>query len=125
MDEETGDVDDLDPDAVDEKLWDGEADDDARDKEGDGMKDQQKQGEDMEAKKENGKEKQGEEMESKEDEDGEESESEGADQEDDVRQQDDNEKTDAHVPEVDTLDLPEDMALDGDEKREGKKRRMI
>jgi midasin len=119
MDEETGDVDDLDPDAVDEKLWDGEADDDARDKEGDGMKDQQKQGEDMEAKKENGKEKQGEEMESKEDEDGEESEGEGADQEDDVRQQDDNEKTDAHVPEVDTLDLPEDMELDGDEKSGG------
>lgn len=116
MDEETGDVDDLDPTAVDEKLWDGKGDDDAREKEGDGIKNQETPGEDMEAKKEeNGKEKEGESMESKEGEE-EEDEGEGADEDDEVRQQDGKETTDAHVPEVDTLDLPDDMQLDGDEK---------
>lgn len=121
MEEETGDVDDLDPTAVDEKLWDGKGDDDAREKEGDGMKNQETPGEDMEAKKEdNGKEKEGENMESKEgDEEEDESEGEGADQDDEVRQQDGKETTDAHVPEVDTLDLPDDMELDGDEKSGG------
>lgn len=122
MDEETGDVDDLDPTAVDEKLWDGKGDDDAREKEGEGMKNQENPGGDMEAKKEeNGKEKEGENMESKEgeDEEGDESEGEGADQDDEVRQQEDKETTDSHVPEVDTLDLPEDMELDGDEKSGG------
>lgn len=121
MDEETGNVDDLDPTAVDEKLWEGEGDDDAREKEGEGMQNQEASGDDMEAKKENGREKEGESMESKEDEEkeGDESEGEGADQDDEVRQQDDKETTDAHVPEVDTLDLPEDMELDGDEKSGG------
>lgn len=122
MDEETGDVDDLDPTAVDEKLWDGKGDDDAREKEGEDIKNQETPGEDMEAKKEeNGKEKEGETMEGKEGEEteGDESEGEGADQDDDVRQQDDKEATDAHVPEVDTLDLPDDMELDGDEKSGG------
>lgn len=121
MDEETGDVDDLDPTAVDEKLWDGKGDDDAREKEGDGMKNQETPGEDMEAKKEDtGKEKEGENMEGKEgeEEEGDESEGEGADQDDEVRQQDGKETTDAHIPEVDTLDLPDDMELDGDEKEE-------
>lgn len=119
MDEETGDVDDLDPTAVDEKLWDGKGDDDAREKEGDGTKNQETPGEDMEAKKEeNGKDKEGENMEGKEgeEEEGDESEGEGADQDDDVRQQDGKETTDAHIPEVDTLDLPDNMELDGDEK---------
>ncbi|KAL7273036.1 AAA ATPase midasin [Rhizina undulata] len=123
MDEETGDVDDLDPTAVDEKLWDEKGDDDSKEKEGgDNMKNKENSRDDMDAKKENGKE--GEKSEEKEGKEGDEemddseSEGEGADENDEVKPQD-KEGADEHIPEVDTLDLPEGMELDADEKSDG------
>ena len=118
MDEETGEVDELDPTAVDEKLWDEKGNEDSREQLGDtkGNKPQN----DMEAKKENGKEQKGEE--SKEEEmEGKEAEEEEvealADEHDEVKK-DDAGVADQHVPEVDTLDLPEDMNLDQDDKED-------
>ncbi|KAA8897801.1 hypothetical protein FN846DRAFT_910245 [Sphaerosporella brunnea] len=124
MEEETGDVDDLDPTAVDEKMWDEKADDDDKEKEGDTGKGKQNKSDELEAKKEEEqKQKQGETGEQgdqgEEDEDGSEDEG-GAEQEDDVRQQE-TEGMDEHVPEVDTLDLPEEMQLDGDGESEDEK----
>jgi midasin len=124
MEEETGDVDDLDPTAVDEKMWDEKADDDDKEKEGDSSKGKQNKGDELEAKKEDQKQQQGEsgeqgdEEQREDDENGSEDEG-GAEQEDDVRQQE-KEGMDEHVPEVDTLELPEDMQLDGDDSDDDK-----
>ncbi|KAI5796399.1 hypothetical protein DFH27DRAFT_115210 [Peziza echinospora] len=122
MDEEVGDIDELDPSAVDEKLWDDKGDDNSKDEEGDTKGD--KKQDDMEAKKENGKEgKQEEGGEGKEEEkkeEGDEEEDAPADEDDAVRK-DDAGVADEHIPEVDTLDLPEDMNLDeGDAEENGK-----
>jgi midasin len=123
MEEETGDVDDLDPTAVDEKMWDEKADDDDKEKDGDASKGKQNKGDELEAKKEDQKQQQGEtgeqgEEEQRDDEDGSEDEG-GAEQEDDIRQQE-KEGMDEHVPKVDTLDLPEEMQLDGDDSEDEK-----
>lgn len=117
MDEETGGVDDLDPTAVDEKLWDGKGDDNAKEKERGETKGEENKGEDIEAKKENNENQRGlagkeEELEM---EDASDDEGKGADEEDEVRPEA-AKGMDSHVPEVDTLDLPEDLELDGDEK---------
>lgn len=122
MDEETGEVDELDPSAVDEKLWDEKGGDDSREQEGDtkGNKPQ----DDMEAKKENAKEgkeqdkeDEGNDVKNKEGKEAEEEEEAPADEHDEVNQ-DDMGVADQHIPEVDTLDLPEDMNLDQEEKEE-------
>jgi len=118
MDEETGDVDDLDPTAVDEKMWDEKADGDDKEKEGDTSKGKQQKGDELEAKKEDGKQQKGDDAGEQVDENEEEEEG-GAEQEDDVKQQN-KEGVDEHVPEVDTLDLPEDMQLGGDESEDEK-----
>jgi len=116
MDEETGEVDELDPTAVDEKLWDKKGGEDSREQEGDtkGNKPQ----DDMEAKKEDGKEgndqEEGKEVNEGEEEEEEEEEA-PADEHDEVKK-DDMGAADQHIPDVDTLDLPEDMNLDQDEK---------
>jgi len=118
MDEETGGVDDLDPTAVDEKLWDGKGDDNAKEKEGGETKGAENKGEDIEAKKENNENQRG--LAGKEGElemDDASNEGEGADEEDEVRPETAN-GMDSHIPEVDTLDLPDDLELDGDEKRD-------
>ncbi|KAG7889896.1 hypothetical protein KL936_002570 [Ogataea polymorpha] len=110
-DEEVGDVDDLDPNAVDEKMWDEEASSE-KEKEKDDLKGQA--GEDMEAVDE---EKQG-------DGDGEQEKAEEAsdgeqedvgEQEDEVRDGDDAEM---QAEQGEALELPEDLNLDGEEESE-------
>ncbi|KAH7267432.1 uncharacterized protein BKA55DRAFT_660069 [Fusarium redolens] len=101
MDEEAGEVDDLDPTAVDEKMWDGDDEEKAD-------KDQQ----DEDAKKQEGEEQPDEE--------------EADAEEEDVKTQEEMNKQDQTAQENDTLALPEDMDddLDGlsdieEEKKEG------
>ncbi|CUS14036.1 unnamed protein product [Tuber aestivum] len=120
IDKETGDVDDLDPTAVDEKLWDGEGEDNSKEKEGGKTKGEENRGEDIEGKKESSESRHGPEgkEEEPEMENASDGEGEGADEEDEVRPEIAGEM-DSHVPEVDTLDLPEDLELDGDEKGDG------
>ena len=108
MDEEAGDVDDLDPTAVDEKMWDGDNEEAEKDQEGDESKGKQQKDEQAAAQ-DNGKQ--------AEEGDGDEQEPEemeGAEQGEDIKQQDDVEKHDPHAQESEVLDLPEDMELDGD-----------
>ncbi|KAM3068057.1 AAA ATPase midasin [Clarireedia jacksonii] len=109
MDEEAGDVDDLDPTAVDEKMWDGDNEKAEKDQEGDDSKGKASKDEQVAAQ-ENDKE-------AGEGEDGdEEEEMAGAEQSEEVQQQDDVEKHDPHADEGETLDLPENMQLDGEEE---------
>ena len=119
IEEETGDVDDLDPTAVDEKMWDEKANENDREKEGDTSKGKQQKRKELEAKKEDKKQQKGDDTGQQGDEDEDEEEEGGAEQDDDVKQQN-KEGMDEHVPEVDTLELPEDMQLDGDESEDEK-----
>lgn len=111
MDEEAGDVDDLDPTAVDEKMWDGDGEQAEKDQEGDDSKGKQDKTEQAAAQ-ENAKE-------APEGEDGDEGEEEeemaGAEQGEEIKQ-DEVEKHDPHAQEGEALDLPEDMELDGNEE---------
>lgn len=115
---EVGSVDDLGPSAVDEKMWDeGGKDDDAKDKEGKqdvGTEDQEEQvaSEQKEKEKEQAGE-EGKEEEKKEGQEGEEDEEmEGEDQEENVGVGE-TEQMDPHAKEEETLDLPEDLNIDG------------
>jgi midasin len=121
---EVGSVDDLGPSAVDEKMWDdGGKEDDAKDKEGKedvGTEDQDEQV----AAEQKEKEKSGEDKE----EDGEDEKKEGEEDEDmemEGEDQDENvgagekEQMDPHAKEEETLDLPEDLNMDGQDD-EGK-----
>lgn len=131
MDEEVGDVDDLDPNAIDEKMWDEEGDDpNEKEKESDNMP-QNKSGDDLQANEDEGDNQDGQENEGenaddegkdKEDKDndgeGDEEEEEVAEQEDGVKNDEQGEQLDNDVPDSEVLDLPEDMNLDGDEKDE-------
>ncbi|KZM18978.1 ATPase [Ascochyta rabiei] len=115
---EVGSVDDLGPSAVDEKMWDdGGKDDDAKDKEGKedvGTEDQEEQvaNEQKEKEKEQVGE-EGKEEEKKEGQEGEEDEEmEGEDQEENVGAGE-TEQMDPHAKEEETLDLPEDLNIDG------------
>ncbi|KAF2821352.1 midasin [Ophiobolus disseminans] len=114
---EIGSVDDLGPSAVDEKMWDeGGKDDDAKDKESKedvGTENQEEQVASEQKEKE--KEKNGEEGEDKDKPEGEEDEEmdmEGEDQEENVGMGE-KEKMDPHAKEEETLDLPEDLNIDG------------
>jgi midasin len=125
---EVGSVDDLGPSAVDEKMWDeGGKEDDAKDKEGKegvGTENQDEQVAAEENQKEKEKEKpkegeDGEEGDEKEDKEGEEDEEmEGEDQDENVGVGE-TEKMDPHAKEEETLDLPEDLNIDGQDD-EGK-----
>ncbi|KAG9189260.1 hypothetical protein G6011_06128 [Alternaria panax] len=121
---EVGSVDDLGPSAVDEKMWDdGGKEDDAKDKEGKedvGTEDQEEQvaaeqkekeksGEDKEEDGEDGK---------KEGEEEDDMEMEGEDQEENISAGE-KEQMDPHAKEEETLDLPEDLNMDGQDD-EGK-----
>ncbi|KAL1603277.1 AAA ATPase midasin [Nothophoma quercina] len=115
---EVGSVDDLGPSAVDEKMWDeGGKDDDAKDKEGKqdvGTEDQEEQvaNEQKEKEKEQAGE-EGKEDDRKEGQEGEEDEEmEGEDQEENVGMSE-TEQMDPHAKEEETLDLPEDLNMDG------------
>lgn len=113
MDEETGKVDELDPTAVNEKLWDEKGDDDSREQEGcsNGNHSQK----DIEAKQENGKEAQ-----VKPNVEGDVGEEEDlpVDEYDEVKRNDVG-SVDQPIPEVDTLDLPDNMNLDQHEEEPG------
>ena len=114
LDEEAGGVDDLDPSAVDEKLWDGDGTEAERDKEGDQSKGKVLPDDQLAASKEGEKDKLN----------GDEKEEESEGGEEDVPQEseevarDEPEPTDAHIKEAQALDLPEEMDLDGDKNSE-------
>lgn len=130
LDEEIDDIDDLDPNAVDEKMWDEEAKED-KEKDSDKVPENSSKDDDnIEANEDDDKNaddnKQTDDSKPDEKEDGDEENSEGDDeegddkdvgeQEDEVQNQE-NEQLEEHVPETETLDLPDDMNLDsGDEE---------
>jgi len=129
MDEEVDDIDDLDPNAIDERMWDEEAKDDNKEKDSDKMPENSNDNDEMEAnedeKESDDKSKQQEGNKDQDENEDEEKEEEGEDGEDkDVGEQEDevknqeNEQMDDFVPETETLDLPEDMQLDGDEEED-------
>jgi midasin len=123
---EVGSVDDLGPSAVDEKMWDdGGKEDDAKDKEGKEDVGTENQDEQVAAEqKEKEKEKNGEDgeeedkEEKKDGQEDEEMEMEGEDQEENVGMGE-KEQMDPHAKEEETLDLPEDLNIDGQDD-EGK-----
>ncbi|OMP83580.1 Midasin [Diplodia seriata] len=120
MDEEAGDVDDLGPSAVDEKMWDdGGKDDEDKDREGNeefGSKDEDElagaKDDEQQQKKKEKEQKEGDEGEQNEDEEPEE----GAEEEERIGGPDEQEPVDPHMQEGETLDLPDDLNMDDDEK---------
>ncbi|RMZ67921.1 midasin (AAA ATPase) [Pyrenophora seminiperda CCB06] len=121
---EVGSVDDLGPSAVDEKMWDdGGKEDDAKDKEGKqdvGTENQDEQvAAEQKEKEQNGADgEEDEKEEKKEGQEDEEMEMEGEDQEENVGVGE-KEQMDPHAKEEETLDLPEDLNMDGQDD-EGK-----
>ncbi|KAK9466820.1 hypothetical protein V1512DRAFT_275936 [Lipomyces arxii] len=122
LDEEVGDIDNLDPNAVDEKMWDdGNTEEESKEKDTENNLQDSTLTDDLAAKtddKSKPEPKESNEDQDNEVEDGEEDgddEDEGAmDQEDDVKQQN-NDDVEPMAPEGDALDLPEDMNLDNDD----------
>ncbi|EOO03061.1 putative midasin protein [Phaeoacremonium minimum UCRPA7] len=109
MDEEVGDVDDLDPTAVDEKMWDGDEEDADKDQQGDQSKGQKKDDEQMAADGADKKDDQPEKM----NEPGEpEVDEEIGPEQDDVVPQDELNRQDQNVQENETLALPDEMEID-------------
>lgn len=125
LDEEVGDVDDLDPNAVDEKMWDEKGDDNDKEKKSDKIPEGGND-DDMEAKDDENQTENGLESKQTEEENAENEEDEHAEEEEDVGEQEDNvheqekEDLESQVPETDTLELPEDMNLDGEDEDEEK-----
>ncbi|KAM0503946.1 AAA ATPase midasin [Verticillium nonalfalfae] len=118
MEEEAGEVDDLDPTAVDEKMWDGENEDEAeKEQQGEKAKGQQKDEQtaaaDAQPNDESG------EMEEPGDEQGDEGEDDDpAAEQEDVQFQEDI-KQDQNVQQEDALALPDDMELDLKDEESG------
>ncbi|KAF4625784.1 hypothetical protein G7Y89_g12380 [Cudoniella acicularis] len=108
MNEEAGDVDELDPTAVDEKMWDGDGEQAEKDQKGDDSKGKASKDEQVAAQENDKQAADG-------DEDEEEEEAGGAEQGEEIKQ-DEVEKHDPHAQEGEALDLPEDMELDGNEE---------
>ncbi|GAB7364306.1 hypothetical protein MBLNU230_g4851t1 [Neophaeotheca triangularis] len=106
MEEETGDVDENGPSAVDEKMWDDGKAEDEKEREGDAGKGSAPE-DDLAASRE------AENKEQDKQEGGEEEELEaGADESEEVGQQD-SEKLDQHLQEQENLELPEDLDIEG------------
>ncbi|RYO81486.1 hypothetical protein DL766_007274 [Monosporascus sp. MC13-8B] len=117
IEEETGNVDDLDPSAVDEKLWDGANEDEAeKDQQGDLSKGQKKQDEQL-ATKEKPENHDSQHEDSGDQFDDELIENLGQEQNEDVQVEDDTNRQDQHVQERDTLALPDDMEIDGNDNK--------
>ncbi|KAJ5081947.1 Midasin [Penicillium alfredii] len=119
IDEETGSVNDLDPAAVDEKLWDGANDEQQKEtenEEGKGQSEADQQAPGQEQKKDNEEGEKGEEEEGSEEDDKDE---EAPDDEGEAVGREEMDVTDPQTKEEDALDLPEEMQLDGDEKDGG------
>ncbi|KAK9239587.1 hypothetical protein V1525DRAFT_430746 [Lipomyces kononenkoae] len=118
LDEEVGDVDHLDPSAVDEKLWDdGNIEESSNEKNTTQNSKDSTRTDDLAAKTEEQVEDNPEKTEDGKDdmeEDNEDEEEEAMEQEDKVKQHD-NQDIEPIVPDGDTLDLPEDLNLDNDE----------
>ncbi|OLN93953.1 Midasin 2 [Colletotrichum chlorophyti] len=125
MDEELGDVDDFDPTAVDEKMWDGDDEEAEKDQQGDKAKGQKKDDQQMAADADanadaddddNKVEDDEQQVDEGDDEEAEEEEP-GPEQED-ARFEDDQVKQDENVQENDNLDMPEEMDFNFDEEGE-------
>ncbi|KAJ5666717.1 hypothetical protein N7462_011126 [Penicillium macrosclerotiorum] len=118
IDEEVGSVDDLDSGAVDEKLWDGENDEQQKEtenEEGKGQAEADQQAAAKEQKKEGEEGQKGEEEDSNEEDD----EEEAPDDEGEAVGREEMDVTDPQTKEEETLDLPEEMQLDGDDQEGG------
>ncbi|KAL1966096.1 hypothetical protein VTN77DRAFT_4844 [Rasamsonia byssochlamydoides] len=114
IDEEVGSVDSLDPTAVDEKLWDGshsEEQKETENEEGKGVSDSDQQAA-ANDKQKGQKQEEGEEQGNEEEEEDEEA----PEDEGEAVGREEMDVTDPHAREEQTLDLPEEMQLDGDEK---------
>ncbi|KAI0413696.1 hypothetical protein F5X98DRAFT_378468 [Xylaria grammica] len=114
IDEERGDVDDLDPTAVDEKMWDGENEDDSgNDQKGDKPKGQKKKDEETAADEQH----EAQDFQPEEGEQGgqadEDEDEAGAEMEEDVQHHEEPNRQDQNVQDQDTLALPDDMEIDG------------
>lgn len=121
IDEEVGSVDGLDSGAVDEKLWDGASDEQQKEtenEEGKGQAEADQQAAAQEQKRDGEEAQKGEEGEEGDEEDDEEDE-EAPDDEGEAIGREDMDVTDPQAKEEETLDLPEEMQLDGDEKEGG------
>ncbi|KAF5012617.1 hypothetical protein FDECE_1350 [Fusarium decemcellulare] len=117
MDEEAGEVDDLDPTAVDEKMWDGDDEEKAdKDQQGEKAKGQKKDDEQMAAD-EDAKKQDGEEQPDVDD-SGEQEEEDAGAEEEDVKTQEEMNKQEQTAQENDTLALPDEMELDLGEDHE-------
>ncbi|KAL6945303.1 hypothetical protein ACO0QE_002753 [Hanseniaspora vineae] len=141
MDEAIDDLNEDDPNAIDDKMWNEEAPESSKEKDSDKMPDQENN-EDIQAgeddaededkeeskndqKEQSSKDQQDEsaeqemEEQDQEDEDGASDDDAVGEQEDDVKN-DENDQLESNVPEVDTMDLPEDMNLDSDNDKDDK-----
>ncbi|KAK5631868.1 hypothetical protein RRF57_007582 [Xylaria bambusicola] len=114
LDEERGDVDDLDPTTVDEKTWDGENEDDAeKDQKGDKPKGQKNKDEEAAG----GEQPEAHDLQKEEGEKGNDDEDEeaGVEMEEDIHHHDEPNQQDQNVQEQETLALPDDMEIDGND----------
>lgn len=113
IDEEAGDVDDLDPTAVDEKMWDGDGEDADKDQQGESAKGQKKEDEQVAAddKAESKDVQPPEELEQA----NPEPEEEAGPEQDESAAQDELNRQDQNVDENEALALPDDMDIDGDD----------
>ncbi|GAP86507.1 putative midasin [Rosellinia necatrix] len=114
MDEERGDVDDLDPTAVDEKMWDGADEEEAeKDQKGDKPKGQKKKDEPIAA----GEQPEAQDLRPDEGEQTDEGQDEeaGAEMEEDIQHHEEPNQQDPNVQDQDTLALPDDMEIDGND----------
>jgi midasin len=122
IDEEVGSVNDLDPNAVDEKLWDGAHDEQQKEtenEEGKGQTESDEQAAANDKKEQDFKdqEEKGED-EPMEGEEGEEEGEEAPEDEEETGGREELDVTDPHAKEEQTLDLPEEMQLDGEGQEE-------
>ncbi|CAI4046401.1 hypothetical protein N7582_003803 [Saccharomyces uvarum] len=125
LDEEIDDLNEDDPNAIDDKMWDEKASENSKEKDTEQNLDGKNQEEDVQAaendeKQEDNKEEAEENSNAPEDGDEEVENDEDAEEENDVGEQEDEVKDEqgddleANVPEIETLDLPEDMNLDSE-----------
>ena len=116
-DEEAGDVDDLDPTAVDEKMWDGAGEDEAeKDQEGDKAKGEKSKDEKVAADDGSKQEAADEDQDADQNDEDDKDDAESPDEErEDAQAQDELNRQDQTAQENDTLALPDDMELDLDD----------
>lgn len=120
LDEEVDDLDELDPNNVDEKMWDEEAKDE-KEKESDKMPENSSNDNEMEAREddEQGEAKEDQKPkddgEAKEDDEGEEEEDEDVGEQEDKVDNQEGDQLEDNVPESEALELPDDINIDGDD----------